>query len=231
GDLLAGGEFSSVNGIPASNLARWDGAQWSPLNLGVNGPVHAITVLPAGRVVVGGLFTQASEQTVANIALWNGTQWSALGSGLVDHSGSGEAAVQSLATTSTGEVVAVGFFDTAGGLPADHVAIWNGSAWRGVSVGFESVGTSYASAVMPNADLVVGGDFDAVSGVRAARIARWDGAAWFSLGTGVDARVRPLAVRSNGDVVAGGDFTNAGGVAASRIAIWNGGSWSPLPSG
>jgi hypothetical protein len=38
GKLIIAGEFRSVDGVPAMNIAAWDGANWSPLGGGVHGP-------------------------------------------------------------------------------------------------------------------------------------------------------------------------------------------------
>ncbi|HEX5131188.1 MAG TPA: hypothetical protein VFX92_01745, partial [Candidatus Krumholzibacteria bacterium] len=42
--LYVAGEFSSASGIPAANIARWDGTSWSPLGAGIDGPVFALFI-------------------------------------------------------------------------------------------------------------------------------------------------------------------------------------------
>lgn len=79
--------------------------------------------------------------------------------------------------------------------------------------------------------LYVGGTFTLAGSATVSNLARWDGAAWHALGSGVNDRVRALAVGSDGTLYAGGDFTTAGGVPANRIARWDGTSWSPLGEG
>ena len=37
-----GGVFNTVNGVPASNIAGWDGSTWTALGQGVDYPVCSI---------------------------------------------------------------------------------------------------------------------------------------------------------------------------------------------
>src|SRR5688572_12890482 len=46
--LHAGGRFSSAGGVPARNIARWDGASWTPLGSGTSARVFALAVLDDG---------------------------------------------------------------------------------------------------------------------------------------------------------------------------------------
>ena len=66
--LYAGGRFDAAGGVNASDIARWDGASWSSLGLGMNGPpnanhyVSALVVFDDGSgqsLVAGGLFNSA----------------------------------------------------------------------------------------------------------------------------------------------------------------------------
>src|SRR5438046_2286408 len=65
-DLFAGGQFSTIGGVSANHVARWDGANWHPLGLGVDGLVSAI-VASGGEIYVGGTFTHAGGILATNI--------------------------------------------------------------------------------------------------------------------------------------------------------------------
>lgn len=77
GNLYAGGAFSKICGnvncnygnISAGNIAKWSGANWSPLGSGVNDWVHALAI-SGSNLYVGGLFTAAGGKTATCIAKW-----------------------------------------------------------------------------------------------------------------------------------------------------------------
>lgn len=76
GDLVVAGSFAAVNGVPAANIAQWNGTTWSPFASGVVGTVRALAVF-SGVLYVGGSLSQASGVVVSNLAIWNGTAWAA----------------------------------------------------------------------------------------------------------------------------------------------------------
>jgi hypothetical protein len=139
-----------------------------------------------------------------------------------------------LALDSSGNLYAGGTFTTAGGVAANRIAKWNGSAWSALGTGM-SGGTDpyvYALALDSSGNLYAGGSFTTAGGVAANRIAKWNGTAWSTLGTGMNSAVNTLALDSSGNLYAGGNFTTAGGVAnTAYIAKWNGTAWSALDTG
>jgi hypothetical protein len=239
GDLVAGGTFTIAGGVPVNCIARWDGIAWHALGsgMGIAVPslpqVSALTVLPNGDLVAGGLFTTAGGIAASNIARWDGSAWSTLGSGTTT-TGFGAAMVLALAALPSGDLVAGGNFPTAGGVPANCIARWDGVAWSALGSGltFPSSDAWVSSLrTLPNGDLVAGGRFSMAGGLPANNIARWNGSTWSSLGTGTNYGVNALAALPSGDLLAGGQFVIAGGVSASYIARWNGVAWSALGSG
>ncbi len=117
-------------------------------------------------------------------------------------------------------LIAGGDFTTAGGVPANRIARWDGSSWQSLGSGMNY--TVYALTVY-NGELIAGGDFTTAGGVTAKYIARWDGSSWHPLGNGMNGSVFALTIY-NGQLVAGGRFGN-------YIARWNGSSWQSLGSG
>jgi trimeric autotransporter adhesin len=255
--LYAAGFFTTAGGPSANGIAKWDGNSWSPLGTGVangvNGQIHALTVFDDGSsggsaLYAGGFFTSAGGVAANRIARWDGTSWSSLGTGSangVSHT------VWALTVSDDGSgrglaLYVGGSFTTAGGVPANRIARWNGISWS--SLGTSSANgvndvvhamTSFDDGSGSGAALYVGGGFTSAGGVTANRIAKWNGSAWSALGTGLSGGffpvVRALAVFSGGAGVpalyAGGNFTSAGGVPANRMARWNGISWSALGTG
>jgi hypothetical protein len=59
--------------VAASNVARWDGASWSPLGSGTNSFVYALTVYDDGggaALYAGGAFTIAFDSGDCHLARW-----------------------------------------------------------------------------------------------------------------------------------------------------------------
>jgi hypothetical protein len=149
--------------------------------------------------------------------------WISMGSGLNGN-------VQALGVSGT-NLYAGGGFTTTGGVSANRIAKWHGSAWSALSSGLN--GNVQALAVS-GTNLYAGGLFTTAGGVPANYIARWNGSAWSALGSGLGGSSYPwvLALAASGtNVYAGGEFTTAGGAAANYIAKWDGSAWSALGSG
>jgi len=138
-----------------------------------------------------------------------------------------------------------GFHGSMPQLFSDHIARWDGVAWRpvGPSYGFGDIVTClavYDAGSGPQ--LYAGGYFLDVNGLLARCVARWDGVAWHPLAgggingaAGAPINVESLAVHDDGTgpaLYVGGRFTFAGfNFPARYIAKWDGTAWSALGSG
>ncbi|MFN8469804.1 MAG: PxKF domain-containing protein [Caldilineaceae bacterium] len=222
GNLYAGGTFTTIGGVTANRVAKWNGTIWTPLGNGTNGNVSTLALDPSGNLYVGGAFTTAGDVTANRIAMWNGSSWSDLGGGM-------DNTVSTLAFDRSGNLYAGGSFISAGGTAAKYIAKWNGSSWSDVSGGMDNPVT--ALAFDAGGSLYAGGSFINAGGTTAKYIARWNGSSWSDVGGGMSAAVNALALDSSGNLYAGGAFITAGGVPANRVAKWNGSSWSSLGSG
>jgi len=85
--LFAGGNFTTAGSVDANRIAQWNGSTWSPLGIGMNNTVNAITVFDDGSgggpsLYAGGSFTSAGGVPASRIAKWNGSAWSPLGGGV-----------------------------------------------------------------------------------------------------------------------------------------------------
>jgi HYR domain-containing protein len=232
--LFAGGLFASAGGVPARNIAKWDGTSWSALGSGMNDWVRDLAVYDDGSgpaLYAGGNFDSAGGVAASRIARWDGVSWTPVGTGM-------NGSVLSLTTFDDGggsALFAGGSFSNAGGVTASRIAKWNGSSWTGLSSGTD--GAVNALEVYDDGSgsaLYAGGSFTIAGGVSAERIARWNGAGWAALGSGLGSPVYGLTVHDDGagpELYAGGKFTLAGGVTANRVARWNGSSWAAVGSG
>ncbi len=229
GDLVAGGEFSLATGSPADGIARWNGTTWTPLGSGIGGatgtyPPVVLAMLPRsnGELIAAGGFSVANGSVGNAIARWNGSVWSPLGTGLLR--AGNLALAMALLELPSGDLLVGGDFDTAGGVPAEGLARWNGSSWAPWSantVGWVTAMAFAADGALVVARLVLGVGYD---------VARWNGSTWISLGA-CDLPVRGLLVLPDGDLLAGGAFTSIGGVTAYGTARYDGASWAAADGG
>ncbi|MBH8557791.1 T9SS type A sorting domain-containing protein [Hymenobacter negativus] len=244
GDVYAGGKFTQASGVPATNVARWNGTAWSALGAGLYrsgggaSAVYALLAGPGGAMYAGGNFTQAGGVATQGIAQWNGTAWSFLGTTTYNGVNSN---VNSLALAANGDLYVGGQFTQAGAVNANRIARWNGTTWSALGAGIGSVGSDMvaALAVASNGDLYAAGSFIRAGSVTANAIAKWNGTTWSALianpstgqGNGVNSYVYSLALAPNGDLYVGGIFTQAGLTAVSRVARWTGTTWVALGTG
>lgn len=236
--LVVGGEFSIAGGASASGVARWTGTEWVAFGSGVSGPsgiraVRALATLPNGELVVGGNFSLASGSLARCIARWTGEQWVAIGSGMLSSFDGYVPSVEALTVLANGDLVAGGYFTSAGGVTARNVARWDGTAWhaQGTADLGNSSGAVAALAVLPGGDLVAGGNFREIGGKPIGGIARWDGTDWSAMQFSANSSVSCLHLRPDGTLLAGGSFVVSGNPTSFGIAVWNGDSWSGLGRG
>jgi hypothetical protein len=168
-DLYAGGCFTTVGGVVATNVARWNGSAWSALGPGITArssyPGAYVYALAASEtnLYAGGCFTTAGGAAATNIAKWNGRAWSSLGSG-IGGTYYPFVYVYALAVSGT-DLYAGGYFTTAGGTAANHIAGWAGEGWSALGSGIDTGITPgdapgvYALAVDNGGALYVGGGF------------------------------------------------------------------------
>ena len=225
--LIAGGIwFNTACGVAAVSVTAWDGVAWSALgSTGINEIVVALTVYD-DKVIAGGGFITAGDVDANYVAAWDGTAWSPLGEGMEYEPYPPSTAVHAL-TVYDNKLIVGGYFTKAGGVAANRVAAWDGSAWSPLAEGTNS----YVLALtVYNDKLIAGGYFTMAGSVEANNIAAWDGSTWSPLGSGMNYGVLALSVYDN-KLIAGGGFTTAGSVEANRVAAWDGSGWSPLGSG
>jgi hypothetical protein len=110
-----------------------------------------------------------------------------------------------------GNLVAGGWFTSAGTAAASEVAVWDGVSWSAFGGGL-SAGVPLAIAEF-GSSLYAGGTLDLADGNPVSFLARWDGTTWTDFGagliTGGHSSVFPIEVPSTeygGGLLVGGDF-------------------------
>jgi trimeric autotransporter adhesin len=215
GNIYIGGEFTSVQGVPASRIAKWNGSSWSALGTGVFGDVNAIAV-NGTDVYVGGSFASAGGVTARNAAKWNGTAWSGFGAPL----GGGTHEVEAVAIYN-GEVWFGGSFNTADGSPANGLVRWDGNTLVGVG----AIGQVYTMVVSGGA-LYVGGFINVSAEPTVGGVLKWDGVSWSGFGLLTSSTVRAIGI-NGADIYVGGTIRRTGN-SDQHIAKWNAGTWTNL---
>jgi hypothetical protein len=191
--LYVGGAFDEApGGVPAKNIAKWNGTVWSALGPGLGNdllwPPDEVRTLArydddSGPLLyAGGSFNSSGTKQVRNIARWDGSSWSRLGNGLdsVDEP-YGRRGGAEVMEVYNGELWVGGQFHQPANEPAKtcrdekpprNLATWNGSRWNvrlpGVygteSVPWDLPGTFGLAAIQDDLgpSLYVGGFFDFV---------------------------------------------------------------------
>jgi hypothetical protein len=149
-NIYAGGRFETAGGVSANRIAKWDGASWSALGVGMDDSVNAIAVNGTDLYAVG-FFFNAGGNTARGVAKWDGSSWSALGNGAFSD-------VWAIAVSGPDVYIAGGFSSACGGIPAHYVAKWDGTSWSALGSGLNHRAFSLA---ISDYKLYVGGEFTA----------------------------------------------------------------------
>lgn len=229
GTVVAQGGGAGQFGARPANPST---ASWRALGTGINGIVRAMAA-SGSDLYVGGSFDQAGRAPAKGIAKWDGQAWSALGGGVTSANLLG--GITAIAVVGT-DVYVAGDFTEIGGVPAAHIAKWNGQTWSALGSGIASTFLPIIKAIaVVGPDVYVGGSFTQAGGVPASGIARWDGQTWSAPGGGLNGAggypmVDALLARGT-DLYVGGAFRTAGNTPALNVARWDGSSWSSLGAG
>jgi hypothetical protein len=228
--LYAGGWITTAGGVSVQNIAKWNGTNWSGLGSTMTAvhyfpSVSTLTVFDNGSgaaLYVGGLFQTIAGVTVNHLAKWNGSTWAALGSGFDNiYDPYGGATVTSLAVFDEGSgprLFAMGDFTTAGGVAAQGLARWSGSAWSPVGQGlFNPVASGVvASAVFDDSSgpaLYLGGQFISAPDSHDSFLAKWGcpfvntGVTYCTTGTTSNGCVPTISASGSASATSGSGFT------------------------
>ena len=226
-DVFVGGTFTTVGGVDASRIARYNMTTdtWHTLGDGLNHTVRSL-LISGSDLYVGGEFATAGGLSAIGIARYDITTdtWHAMGSGV-------GGSVLALAAFGN-DLFLGGTFTTAGGQSAIGIARYDMTTgfWYALGEGVSSVVNSLG---ISGNDLYVGGTFSHAGGQLVYNIARYDMTenTWHALGSGVGGQVLDLAA-SEDNVFVTGVFVTAGGVSAFILARYEieTGTWHGLTS-
>jgi len=216
--LYVGGAFASAGGVPASNIARWDGRTWTAVGSGSACSIGALATFDDGSgpqlFMVG-----------CGISKWNG-------SSLTHLPPVGVSRIWALVEYDDGSGSALYLGGNLG--PGPLVSRWDGSSWARLPDPF---GGEDVFSLAKHAD-ASGVSLYAGTG-SGGRISRWDGTSWTSVGelfyelgsNGPGSFATTLCSFDDGTGAAlyvGGRFHTVDGIPASNLAKWDGRNWTGI---
>jgi trimeric autotransporter adhesin len=212
--LMVGGDFTSAGETGATNIAVWNGTNWSAIGGDCDAAVQRITADGLDQLVHGS-FSSIGGVPASGIARWNGVTWSALGQGVIP-------AALTSARVGTNFYVG-GRFQIAGGQSAGYIARWDGADWQALTPGNSTAPDDFVSSLIaaPDGSLYAAGGFQSVSGVAANHVARYDGTNWHSLGNGFTGNTIPRLAWAG---------TNLYGI-NNNVLGWTGSDWELVGGG
>lgn len=233
GDLYATGNFTSIGGVAAAGVAKWDGSTWSALGTGINALGQCIAVAPNGDVYVGGQFTTAGGIAAVRIARWDGLAWRRVG-----QYGGLNGTVWSIAISQDGRrLYAGGDFTDENGNPGSgvtRVAQYNIATGLFSTMGSGFDGTVRILVISPVSGVVfAGGTFLNSGSSSVSLVAEWNGTTWQAMGAGLTSTgsidvVTDMDFFRDGTLVAVGNFTHSGLQSVRSVGVWNGSTWLNL---
>lgn len=205
--LIIGGSFDEINGVLATNIASWDGNVWSAMGDGVDW--YRTTVDFNGQLIVSG---------INDLFVWDGTSWNLWGS-------EGQPSISARAlTVYQGDLIGIGDFSEATGLPECYIAAWNGVEW--IPFGPQNFTALYGLLELYDitaigSDLVIVGDIGEIDGMPIMGTAIWDGVSWQPMGSGIYYNYNTkLYTYQNHKLFVFGDLFEVGGKQSINIALW-----------
>jgi hypothetical protein len=256
GDVLAMAVFDDGNGprlwasgymshlgapngsyVAVNNLATWDGTDWHEAMPESGGEAYCMAVYDDGTgptLYLGGALSVGPDEPFVGLVKWTPDGLVPVGGELWTDNLFGEKFVMAMVPLDLGDGTKLyvgGAFQTAGGVAANNVAVWNGTTYLPLGAG-----TNKAVWDLKGFDdggglaLYAAGGFTSVDGEPIRGTAKWDGTDWDIAGSKVAGTARTLSVYTE-DVdpvlYVGGQFT----IPAKNIARLADTGWEPLGSG
>lgn len=217
GQILIGGNFTTVNGQPRNRIARLsrDGRLETVLAASANDVVYAISRRPTDAIDLGGAFTTLDGQPHPAVARLTPTA-------TVDSAFTPTVTgvVYSLAATPDNNLLVGGVFSAANGTPRSNLARLLSDGALDESFAPNPNGPVYSMLRQPNDSVLVAGNFTQIGSGSVARLARLDAAGALdpTFTPNPSASVYTLARQRDGRLVIGGAFTSVAGQSATRLA-------------
>lgn len=229
GNLIVGGDFLSLNGIPVSYLTRLspDGSIDETFNTGTgfNGKIYSSFLQEDGKIIVGGSFTTYNGINAGRIIRLN--KDGSYDASFITTIGATSGIIYDIVSQPDGKFIIVGSFTKYNSKTVNRVArlLPNGSLDTTFITNSGSTLLISHAKVVNNGKVILTGNFTTFNGTLANRIIRLnsDGSydATFNSGGGFDDDVNAIALQTDGKIILGGNFTTYDSVIANRIIRLN----------
>lgn len=244
GEVYIGGSFSSIDGVAANHLAKWNGANWSAVAsfpTAYSDAVDAIYNQGDSLLYIGGQINSLNnDPDLSDLVIYDGSGFRSIWSGLIN------GRVRALAGDSASGTVYFGgdFFSQyypKGSNQAEDIfpmgAIVNGDSIYQVDLSMSTLERNntfiYDIEVDAEGHLIFGGRMAQIDGRAANHIARYHpqkGLGFFGNGIPVSANSTPvysILATANGYFF-GGNFNFVSDIPASRIAYYSKDNFTPM---
>lgn len=228
GKILIAGGFTTINGIPASRVARLnsDGSLDATFNIGIGASdsVNSIILQPDGKILIVGAFTTFNGISKNKIARLNSD-------GSLDatfNPGTGAShSIYAIAVQTDGKILIGGDFTTFSGNGYNRIARLNsnGSIDASFNPGLGTNGSVYSLVIQSDGKIIVGGMFTTYNSTTSKFITRINANGSldteFNTGTGINGYVNSVIQQTNGKTLIGGYFTSYNGNEINGIVRLN----------
>jgi uncharacterized repeat protein (TIGR01451 family)/uncharacterized delta-60 repeat protein len=215
GKILAGGSFTSLNGVSRKRIARLNGdgtldTTFNP-GLGANGTVWCLSLQANGSVLIGGEFASVNG-TNRNYVARLGTN--GVLDATFDTSNGPNGPVLALAVQGDGRVIIGGEFTSVGGISRNHIARLNadGSLDTTFDPAAGADDTVYSIALQSDGKVLLGGAFKNVQTLSRNRIARLNSNGVIDLnftpGAGADDTIYSITLQPDQEIIIAGIFSS-----------------------
>ncbi|MFK7757900.1 MAG: hypothetical protein AB8B53_13300, partial [Flavobacteriales bacterium] len=177
--LVFVGNFTSFNGQEMNSIGYWNGTNYEPFPVQLEGEYEILDVLntPLGLVISGNF--AAGE----HIKLFNGTEWVSMGDGFDNQ-------VNDIIWYQD-KLYACGEFDFSGGNSVNHFAVFDSETWQEVGEGLNN--DAYVMIEFEG-ELFIAGQFTGYGDLEINTVAKWDGVDLFGIENDFSGIAESLAV-------------------------------------
>ncbi|MBL7963696.1 MAG: T9SS type A sorting domain-containing protein [Flavobacteriales bacterium] len=162
-------------------IMRFNGTDWVAVGPGVLGGFSGLRALAVynGELYGGGSVRVTDGNAGHGIMRWDGSQWHEVGGHLQDaYCGYSFSAPVYDMVVHDNKLFVVGGIGCAGGVPAQRIAIWDGTKWCGMGTSFPMSATTTSIAFLQDTLYVAVAPGNIIDGLTVNGVAKWIGGAY-----------------------------------------------------